>query len=147
MVIWKHRQNLRGTSALVQEHTVFSPPLGQAGMDYVNENTRLLHAYKDMTPFERVALQAILVMLGLLLQKLHPKLGAKEFSRHLARCLALWKEGKIMELLAEACTIQSRLPEWDSCSGVTTEMLKKRFAFSRHGNLCCGSTSCHLPYQ
>ena len=107
------RNKCAGTRAYL-----FSPPLGQASMDYmyVNENTRLLHAYNDMTPLERVALQAILVMLGLLLQKPHSKLGAKEFSRHLTRCLALWKEGKIMDLLAEACTIQSRLPEWDSCS-------------------------------
>ena len=34
-----------------------------------------------------------------------------------------------MELLAEACTIQSRLSEWDSCSGMTTERLNRRFAF------------------
>ena len=33
-----------------------------------------------------------------------------------------------MELLADACTIQSRLPEWDSCSGVSTERLNRHFA-------------------
>ena len=40
----------------------------------------------------------------------------------------MWKAGKIMELLAEARTIQSRLPEWDKQSGMTTERLTRRFA-------------------
>ena len=34
-----------------------------------------------------------------------------------------------MDLLTETRTIQSKLPEWDSCSGMTTERLNRRFAF------------------
>ncbi len=107
---------------------IFSPPSGHAGMDYVREHTRLMRAYKDRSPLERIALQAVLVMPGLLLQKPHAKAGSKEFGRHLTRRLMLWKAGKIMELLAEARTIQSRLPDRDTHTGMTTEKLNRRFA-------------------
>lgn len=107
---------------------IFSPPSGHAGTDYVKEHTRLMRAYKDKTPLERVALQAVMVMPGLLLQKPHAKAGSKEFSQHLTRRLALWKAGKVTELLAEARTIQSRLPDLDSRIGMTTEKLNRRFA-------------------
>ena len=89
------------------------PSSGHAGRDYVNENTRLLRAYKDKKLLEQVVLQANLVMPGLLLQKPHAKAGAKGFGRHLSRRLVPWKEGKIMDLLAKAHTIQPRLLEWD----------------------------------
>ena len=40
----------------------------------------------------------------------------------------LWKAGKIRELLDEARTIQSRLPDQDSCNGPTSHKLNRRFA-------------------
>ena len=91
----------------------FSPPSGHTGREIVKEHTCLLQVHKDRTPLECVALQAIMVMPGLLLQKPHAKAGSKNFSQHLARRLSLWKAGNIKELLEEACTIQSRLPELD----------------------------------
>ena len=66
-------------------------------------------------------------MPGLLLQKPHAKAGSKEFSKHLSRRLALWKGGKIKELLDEARTIQSRLPDQDSRNGLTSHKLNRRF--------------------
>ena len=107
---------------------IFSPPTGHAGTEYVKEHTRLLRAYKDKTPLERIALQAIMVMPGLLLQKPYTKAGYKEFNKHLSRRLTLWKAGKIRELLDEARTIQSRLPDQDSCNGPTSHKLNRRFA-------------------
>ena len=104
------------------------PPTGYAGTEYVKEHTRLLRAYKDKTPLERIALQAIMVMPGLLLQKPHTKAGSKEFNKHLSRRLTLWKAGKIRELLDEARTIQSRLPDQDSRNGLTSHKLNRRFA-------------------
>ena len=71
------------------------PPTGHAGTEYVKEHTRLLRAYKDKTPLERIALQAIMVMPGLLLQKPYTKAGSKELNKHLSRRLTLWKAGKI----------------------------------------------------
>ena len=88
-----------------------------------------MRAYSNKTSLEWVTLQAALVMPGLVLQKPHAKAGSKEFSGHLARRLDLWKAGKIMELLDEVPTIQSRLPEWDRKSGITAQRLKRRFAF------------------
>ena len=76
---------------------------------------------------ERVALQAVMVMPSLLLQRPHVKAGSKEFSQHLTRCLSLWKAGKIKELLEEARTIQSRLPKLDMERGTTTSKLNRRF--------------------
>lgn len=115
---------------------IFSPPTGHAGTDYVREHTRLLRAYKDKTPLERVALWAIMVMPGLLLQKPHAKAGSKEFSKHLARRLVLWKAGKVKELLDEARTIQSRLPAHDIQKGMTSHKLNRRFAtLVRKGNI------------
>ena len=107
---------------------IFSPPSGHAGTEYVKEHTRLLRAYKDKTPLERVAIRAIMVMPGLLLQKPHAKAGSKEFRKHFSRRLTLWKAGNIKELLDEARTIQSRLPEQDSCNGMTSHKLNRRFA-------------------
>ena len=111
---------------MAQKHLL--PPTGHAGTEYVKEHTRLLRAYKDKTPLERIALQAIMVMPGLLLQKPHTKAGSKEFNKHLSRRLTLWKAGKIRELLDEARTIQSRLPDQDSRNGLTSHKLNRRFA-------------------
>ena len=106
----------------------FSPPSGHAGTEFVKEHTWLLRAYKDRTPMERVALQAVMVMPSLLLQKPYPRAGSKEFSQHLTWRLALWKAGNIKELLEEARTIQSRLPGLDRQRGTTTTKLNRRFA-------------------
>ena len=94
----------------------------------MKEHTRLLRAYKDRTPLERIALQAVMVMQSLLLQKPHPKAGSKIFSQHLTRHLTLWKAGNIKELLEEAHTIQSRLPDLDWQRGTTISKLNRRFA-------------------
>ena len=106
----------------------FSPPSGHAGTEFVKEHTRLLRAYKDRTPMECVAMEAVMVMPSLLLQKPHAKAGSKEFSRHLTRRLSLWKAGNINELLEEARTIQSRLTELDRQRGKTTSKLNRHFA-------------------
>ncbi len=108
--------------------TTFSPPSGHAGTEYVKEHTRLLRAYKDRTPLECIALQAIMVMPSLLLQRPHAKAGSKEFSQHLSRRLSLWKDGNIKELLEEARTIQSRLPALDRQRNTTATKLNRRFA-------------------
>ena len=107
---------------------IFSPPSGHAGTEYVREHTRLLRAFTNKTPLERVAMQAIMVMPSLLLQKPHGRAGAKEFGKHLERRMVLWKAGKIAELLDEAKTIQSRLPEMDRRNGWTSEKIDRRFA-------------------
>ena len=87
-------------------------------------------AYTGITKYamECVAMQAVMVMPSLLLQKPHAKAGSKEFSRHLTRRLSLWKAGNINELLEEARTIQSRLTELDRQRGKTTSKLNRRFA-------------------
>ena len=72
---------------------------------------------------ECMAMQAVMVMPSLLLQKPHTKAGSKEFSQHLTWRLLLWKAGNIKELLEEARTIQSRLPELDRLRGMTTPKL------------------------
>ena len=40
----------------------------------------------------------------------------------------LWKSNKIRELLDKACTIQSRLPDWDNHTGMTIDKLNRHFA-------------------
>ncbi len=110
------------------QKNTFSPTSGHAGVDYVREHARLLRAYADRTPLERIALRAVMVMPSLLLQRPHAKAGSKECSVHLQRRLSLWKAGKIGELLDEAQAIQSRLLERDSRSGMTTAKLNRRFS-------------------
>lgn len=63
---------------------IFFPPTGDAGTENVKEHTRLLYAYMDKTPLEKVALWAIMVMPGLLLQKPQAKAGSKELSKHVS---------------------------------------------------------------
>ena len=110
------------------QKNTFSPPSGHAGTEYVKEHTRLLRAYKDRTPLECVALQALMIMPGLLLQKPHAKAGSKDLSQHLSRWLTLWKAGNIKELPEEANTIQARLPEQDKQRKMTMYKLNQHFA-------------------
>lgn len=72
---------------------IFSPPTGHAGTEYVKEHTRLLRAYKDKTPLERVALTAIMVIPGYCCRNPMPKLVQKNSA---STSLAAWycQEGR-----------------------------------------------------
>ena len=56
-------------------------------------------------------MKAAMTMLALLLQKPSPKLKTKENAAHLERCMKLWSEGKLVDLLHEGRTIQGRLTQ------------------------------------
>ena len=77
-----------------------------------------------------------MVMPGLLLQKPHTKAGSKDFKEHFTHCLALWKAGRVRELVNETHTIQSMLPTHDNHKGLTTHKLNRRLAsLTSKGNI------------
>ena len=61
------------------------------------------------TESQHIALKAALVLLALVLQKPSQKSKARDHQECLAKRLALWKNGKIAELLREGRTVQKRL--------------------------------------
>ena len=89
----------------------FLVPFGNAGKGFVSELRRLFRAYADGSALEAIALKACTVMPILLLQKPFLSSKQKDHTACLARCMPIWKKGDISNLLAEGCSLQSRLPK------------------------------------
>ena len=88
---------------------LFKVPTGKNGNDFVCELARLLHAFQQNNPLERIALKAAMVLPVLLLQKPSAKSKCRDHSNSLGERLAKWHAGAIDELLLEGRTIQGRL--------------------------------------
>ena len=84
-------------------------PSGKAGKLVVRELTLLFQAYAEASTLESVAITAAMVLPSLILQKPHPSSKVKEHIECIERCLKLWKEGNIKELVKEGQTIQQHL--------------------------------------
>ena len=70
---------------------------------------RLLFAFEQDNPLERIVLKAAMILPALLLQRPSPKSRSKDHTKFLQERLAKWKEGAFDELLEECRTIQARL--------------------------------------
>ena len=93
------------------KRNLFKVPSGKAGTAFVRELSRMFRAYADGSALEGIAMRAAMVMPALLLQKPHPRSKAKDHVLSLERCLNLWSNGNVKELLDEAYTIQRRLTQ------------------------------------
>ena len=87
----------------------FVVPRCSAGRAFVSELARLFRSVGEGSALESIALKAIIVICALLLQKPARNSKERDHIRHLERCLTLWKEGALDELLCEGRVIQSRL--------------------------------------
>ena len=88
----------------------FEVPRGSVGKQFVSELARLFRVVGEGSALESIALKAVFVACGLLLQKPSRTSKPKEHSTLLERHLQLWHEGKIGDLVSEGRAIQSRLP-------------------------------------
>ena len=77
---------------------LFPVPWGSVGYAFVSELSRRYRAYAEGSALECIALKAVAIMPGLLLQKPDPKSKHKEHQVCLERWLKLWKEGNFQAL-------------------------------------------------
>ena len=86
---------------------MFKLPSGATGKEYIGETTRLIQNWIDnVEPYSETALEMVMIMPALLLQKPSRKSTAKQHGEYLKRRLKLWKEGKFDELMIETNAIQ-----------------------------------------
>ena len=81
------------------KQNIFLLPSGSIGNLFIQEITRLLHAFADGSAMECIALKASFVKQTLLLQKPSQKSKSKDHVTHLKRRLELWKQGDIPALV------------------------------------------------
>ena len=87
---------------------LFMVPSGAAGKKFINETTKMLNFWTDNSPLNLIAHKALHVP-ALLLQKPSKTSKSKDNLAALSKCLELWDDGKISELLYESIAIQERL--------------------------------------
>ena len=88
---------------------IFMVPSGNVGKDFIRELTSLFSAYAQGSALESVALTAVMVACGLLLQKPHLTSKTRDHVTALERRLRAWREGDIDGLMKEGRTIQNHL--------------------------------------
>ena len=91
------------------EKNIFEVPRGKCGQDFIAEVDRLIQHFNTGSRLETVALNLVVVFFPLMLQKPSKRSKSSDHKRYLSKRLLWWKEGKMMELLAEAEEIQKRL--------------------------------------
>ena len=89
--------------------TPFKLPSGAAGKNFLREVARLMNLWTDNKPLSEVALNLVMVMPALLLQKPSRKSNAKQHSEYLAKRLSQWQHGQFNEIMIEARAIQQNL--------------------------------------
>ena len=88
---------------------LFLLPTAAVGKQFVEEMTRLVNCWTNKSDLETIALKALMIVPGLLLQKTSLNSKSKENSETLKRRLSLWKNGQLDQLVFEEKTIQYRL--------------------------------------
>ena len=88
---------------------IFLVPYGKIFREFIDQITKHINDWNNSTESHHIALKAAFVLLALALQKPSQKSKARHHQECLAKRLALWKDGKISELLREGRSIQKRL--------------------------------------
>ena len=83
---------------------LFKVPSGNTGKTFVRELSCMFNTNAKGSALECVAMSVAMTMPALLLQKPSSKSKAEEDTLHLERCLKLWLEGKLDDLVHEGCT-------------------------------------------
>ena len=84
---------------------LFLLPTGAAGKGFIEEMIRLVNSWTYKSDLETIALKALMILPGLLLQKTSLNSKSKENSETLKRRLLLWKNGQLDQLMFEGKTI------------------------------------------
>ena len=107
---------------------LFLLPTAAVGKQFVEEMTRLVNCWTNKSDLETIALKALMIVPGLLLQKTSLNSKLKENSETLKRRLLLWKNGQLDQLVFEEKTIQYRLHNNDRA---TTNKNNEALIFAR----------------
>ena len=100
---------------------LFLLPTAAVGKQFVEEMTRLVNCWTNKSDLETIALKALMIVPGLLLQKTSLNSKSKENSETLKRRLSLWKNGQLDQLVFEEKTIQYRLQNNDRATANKNE--------------------------
>ena len=101
---------LKAYNKIVHWHcNLFQIPSEKAWKLVVKELTHLFEAYAEATTLDSVAITAATVLPSLILQKPHCSSKKKEHIKCIERCMQLWKDGNLDDLLKEGQTIQQHL--------------------------------------
>ena len=88
---------------------LFLLPTGRVGKEFILEMKRLIDLFNNKTPYCNMALNALMVMIPLLLQKPSKSSKCSDHIKYLQKRLMLWKEGNILDILRECRVIQEHL--------------------------------------
>ena len=88
---------------------LFLLPSGKVGKEFILEMKRIIDLFVNKTPYYHVAMNALMVIIPLLLQKPSKSSKTADHVKYLAKRLVLWKEGNILDILKEDKVIQDRL--------------------------------------
>ena len=100
---------------------LFLLPTAAVGKQFVEEMTRLVNCWTNKSDLETIALKALMIVPGLLLQKTSLNSKSKENSETLKRRLSLWKNWQLDQLVFEEKTIQYRLQNNDRATANKNE--------------------------
>ena len=100
---------------------LFLLPTAAVGKQFVEDMTRLVNCWTNKSDLETIALKALMIVPGLLLQKTSLNSKSKENSETLKRRLSLWKNGQLDQLVFEEKTIQYRLQNNDRATANKNE--------------------------
>ena len=116
-------------------NNLFEPPRCGAMTSIIKEMVTLLHNYNQNTPLAPISLKVLFTFPHLFLQKTHQKSKSAENVKAIKRRFDMWQNNKLDDLLAEARTIQKRLPKLQTV-GTSVEDKARKFANKmRQGNV------------
>ena len=88
---------------------LFLVPTSNKGKELIRELAYWFEKFNKNTAFKGISIKVFMVLPSLLLQKPSATSKTKDHIENLIKRLALWKEGKIDELISEGKVIQKRL--------------------------------------
>ena len=88
---------------------IFLLPSGRSGKEFVIEMKSLIDHFINKTPWSALAMNAVMVMIPLLLQKPSKSSKSADHTKYLCKRLTLWKQGELLLILRECKAIQKAM--------------------------------------
>ena len=119
-----------------KHHNMFTPSQGTTTEMMTREMTRIIEEYNNDTSGKAMALELLMIMPKLLLQKEHMKAKKKKIDKAFRRKMEAWQKGEYLELMEEAGAIQKRLRQQPR---VETEGMICKKIQNKNGRRKCAS--------
>ena len=111
------------------EKILFKLPSGGASKSFISDLRVWLNHFNTGTNFQGITIKAFIILPSLLLQKPSKTSKAKDHLKKLDERLAMWRKGKIDELLRECKMIQQKLITSKVRSNDDTARIFAKFMF------------------